>query len=878
LATWNRGLCKLIVNSDSLLTPAIDIDILEVNNNIETVDKSRLGGRFIVSFKDKDGSLWLGSYADGLIKMKQEENGSTFFRYNLEKGAPNNSVYGIAGDNSGNIWISTNHGIGKFNPVMEQFNNYFISDGLQSNSFMWRSYFQADNEIYFGGDNGLTVFNPDSIYEIEETPEAFFSKLYIKNDEVQVNEVFNGRVILDKNIRFEDQIELMPDEKSFALEISAFEPYNPEEIYYLYKLEGFDEDWILTNAKQRLIPYTNLKNGTYIFKAKASNSDGVWNIKPASIKITILPHWWQTWWAKIVSLILFAMFLVAFRYILLMRVRLKHEAKMEQVQRKKTEELYHLKMRFFTNISHEFRTPLTLILVPLQNMIEDLKGDKRYEKALANIARNTNRLSRLIDQVIEFRKIEAKSLKVNATNNDIVKFTRELVSDFGDYARGRGIALDFYSFRESIEMYFDTDKLDKILYNLISNAFKYTSDNGKIHVSISSERALDESFHIQKSVNDKKFIKIVIADTGLGIAKGHLGRIFDRFYTIENPGAFRQSGSGIGLSLVKELVELHNGRIEVESQEGEGTVFSVFLPVDKDQSTEIHTGDGIIPESSGGQEILSRLSNKSAFALEVNQDQDTKNRPSVLLVEDEFEMREFLCEIFSQTYRLITAKDGMEGLKMARKYIPDIVISDIMMPKMDGLQMCHKIKTEIRTSHIPVVLLSAKANLESIAEGYNEGADVYVTKPFSEAILKKQVENVLNGRQLLRKKFSKEFLIQPENIAISSRDEIFLKKAIKTVEEHMEDHQFSSELFCEKMGMSRSNLHNKLKKLTSLSSSEFIRNIRLKRASSLLKDSQFNVEEVAYKVGFNSPAYFSKCFKLLFGSSPKEYISNHSGT
>jgi YesN/AraC family two-component response regulator len=220
----------------------------------------------------------------------------------------------------------------------------------------------------------------------------------------------------------------------------------------------------------------------------------------------------------------------------------------------------------------------------------------------------------------------------------------------------------------------------------------------------------------------------------------------------------------------------------------------------------------------------------------------------------------------------------MEGLKMARKYIPDIVISDIMMPKMDGLQMCHKIKTEIRTSHIPVVLLSAKANLESIAEGYNEGADVYVTKPFSEAILKKQVENVLNGRQLLRKKFSKEFLIQPENIAISSRDEIFLKKAIKTVEEHMEDHQFSSELFCEKMGMSRSNLHNKLKKLTSLSSSEFIRNIRLKRASSLLKDSQFNVEEVAYKVGFNSPAYFSKCFKLLFGSSPKEYISNHSGT
>ena len=760
LATWNSGLCRLFINSDTILSPNFGRDSIVIHNRSRDQFNSSIDNKFITIHRSNDGELWLGSYLNGLIKISETPEGLEFLKYDKTAGAPDNSVYGIASDRQGNIWISTNNGLGRFTPETEQFRNYYMSDGLQSNSFMWDASFESsEGQLFFGGVNGMNAFYPEYIVDNLDLPNVYISKLIINNEDVRIGDDFRGNVILNKDIRYTKNITLSYRESVFSLEFTAMDNINPLAVLYRYKLEGFDEDWIQTTAEKRFVRYTNLNAGTYKFNVKASNSDGIWKEEPATLEITVLPPWWKTWLAIVIYSCTFAMLLIAFRKFILGRAQLIHEAKMEHLEREKTEEMYQMKLRFFTSISHEFRTPLTLVLGPLQRIIEGLNDDRRFTKQIITIRRNADRLFRLIDQVIEFRKIETNKIKLYAAKGDIVSFVRELVDSFEEIACQRSITLDFHSDIENCEIWFDENKLDKIVYNLLSNALKFTADKGCINVNFSSSPA---------SEIQMEYVELKIEDNGIGISEYDLEHIFDRYYRVENPDSFAQIGSGIGLSLAKELTELHKGKINVSSKLGKGTCFTVLIPLGKDHLSE----DEIVErmESKTGQ-----IFSVKQFALTDEQEYidkydpaqprlDQGELPLLLIVDDDQELRTFIKNNFSSNHIVIEAENGVEGFDMALKNNPDIIISDIMMPVMDGIELCRKLKSDIKTSHIPIILLTAKASIDSKIEGLDTGADAYIAKPFTIKLIEVQIHNILENRKSLRKKFSKELILQPSEI------------------------------------------------------------------------------------------------------------------
>ena len=872
LATWNSGICKFKINADPSNVSAAGKDVLEIYDHLLDQNSNPIDNKFITIHQGQDGIIWLGSFLNGLIRIKETDMGLEFIKYDKSAGAPDNSVYGLTSDRQGNIWLSTNNGLGRFNPETEMFRNYYMSDGLQSNSFMWDASFRgSDGQLFFGGVNGLNAFFPEDIIESKVLPKVFISKLIINNQEVEIGDAFHGKVILEKGISYTEEIILSHRDPVFSLEFTAMDNVNPAEVQYQYQLEGFDNDWILTGAEERSVRYTNLNAGSYIFQVKASNSDGAWNEVPATLGITILPPWWKSWWAIATYVGIFILLLIAFRKFILVRAQLIHEARMEHLEREKTEEMYQMKLRFFTNISHEFRTPLTLILGPLQKIIKDLGDDRRFSRQIATIRRNSDRLFRLIDQVIEFRRIETNKIKLNAAEGDIVKFLRELTDSFEEIACERSISLEFKSDLEACMVWYDENKVDKIVYNLLSNAFKFTPDKGSISVNFSLARQADLP---------AEYVEISIKDNGIGISEEDLQHIFDRYFRVENPDSFVQTGSGIGLALTKELTELHTGKIEVTSRLGKGTSFRVLLPIGKDYLTADEIVEKV--DSRKGRPVSLKQ-----FALKDEQEYidkydpvqpqlDHSDRLILLIVDDDRELREFFKSNFTPTYIVIEAENGKEGFGMALKNNPDIIISDIMMPVMDGIELSRKLKTDIKTSHIPIILLTAKAGIESRIEGLDTGADAFIAKPFTIKLIEVQIGNIIENRKNLRKKFSKELVLKPSEIAITPLDAEFLQKAIGIVEDHMSDTDFSVDSFIKEIGMSRSRMHRKIRALTSQSTSEFIRTIRLKRAVSLLERSQLSIEEISYAVGFSSTAYFTKCFRIQFGVPPSEYARSHA--
>jgi signal transduction histidine kinase/ligand-binding sensor domain-containing protein/DNA-binding response OmpR family regulator len=878
IASWNRGLCKLYVNSDTLLTHKNARDSLFIYDKIADIHHSKIDNSFTTIFKDENNNVWIGSNVNGLIKVVEKNGQVEFIKYDKSMGAPDNSVYGIASDKNGNIWISTNHGLGKFNKKTEQFKCYYESDGILSNSFLWNSSFKSkDGEIFFGGINGLIGFYPERIIDDTTTYPVFISKLIVQNKEVKIGDEINGRKILSKNIQYTDKFTLSHLETSFSLEFVSFNSINQEETQYAYKLEGFDKDWIYTSYDRRYVTYTNLMHGTYRFMVKASNSYGVWNDKPASLVIRVLPPWWRTSFALVSFSILFIFLFFIFRRLILMRARLIHEARLEQMRREKTEELYNVKMQFFTDISHEFRTPLSLILAPLQKIITSFENDTGLAKQIQLIRKNGDRLLRLIDQIVDLRKIDLNKMKIDLSRGDIIRYVKELTNSFEDIAQQRSIALEFSSVIDSYEIWFDEGKLEKIIYNLLSNAFKFTPDKGSIQI-ICRLLKKDNAIHQGNitEIQDGEYIEITVKDNGIGIPSEHMGHLFERFFRIERHDSIIRRGTGIGLALTKELVDLHKGKIIVESEENKGTSFVILLPARKDLWSDDQTlGNGEEGKSVKDSFQHFVLTDEHEFAHKYSGQKTKifhdKKYQIMLLVEDETDVRTFIREYFELNYKILEASNGIEGLEMAVRNNPLIIISDVIMPLMDGIEMCQKLKMDIRTSHIPIIMLTARSSVENKIEGLETGADAYIEKPFSIDLLEVQINNLLENRKKLRDKFSKELIIKPTDIAITRVDAIFIQKAMDIVEKHMSDLDFSSEEFCKEIGMSRSQLHRKLKALTSQPASEFIRTLRLKRAASLLKDSRLSVEEISFRVGFNSPAYFTKCFKALFGKIPSEF-------
>ncbi len=862
-----------------------------INYKNDPSNTNSLSNNNIYSLYEKPtGVLWIGTAGGGLNKFDYQNK--IFTHYREKAGLPNNVVYGILEDDQGFLWLSTNRGISKFNPNVANtsenlsFKNYDVIDGLQSSEFNVGAYHKSrSGEMFFGGVNGFNSFYPDRIKDNLYLPPIVFTDFQVFNQSVKIDgnnkpvlaDTLGANKLLQlSTLQQADRVALSYKENVFSFGFAALNYISPEKNQYAYMMEGFDKNWVYIGNK-REATYTNLDPGEYIFKVKGTNNDGIWNNKGTAIQIIITPPFWNTLWFRfLVAFVSLALGFIGYRA----RVRniktqkkkleklvmertneLQVQKEFIEKQAEKLLELNRIKSRLFTNISHEFRTPLTLILGPLNELIFNNEYHKEKNTFLM-MRENASRLLRLITQLLYLSKIEAGKMELSPSPGDIIAFIKRLILSFSSLSEHKQIILKFKTQYDRLKIYFDHDALEKIIYNLLSNAFKFTSPNGKITVEVTA---------------NAHSVIIGVSDTGKGIPADKLRSIFDRFYQGDDSRTREHEGIGIGLSLTKELVELCGGTIGVKSELGVGTEFVVSLPL-KPDSVKIRNAIPLVvdvPQSVSYPASLIDFEKPQTNYDEIGEkeeiESDSEELPIVLIVEDNLEVQQYIRKILSKNYQIIVAAHGREGIQKAQQLIPDLIISDVMMPKMDGYELCHILKTNEITSHIPIILLTAKASDENKIKGLEIGADAYITKPFIPKELYIRIKNLIEQRQKLRKQFSREVGFQPHKIAVTSLDEAFLKKIHAIIEEYINDPTFSSTILRNKIGMSRTQFHRKLRALTGQAPGQLIRSTRLNRAMQLLEKRAGSVSEIAFEVGFNNLSYFSKCFREQFGQLPSEF-------
>lgn len=817
--------------------------------------------RLISVCEGANGLLWLAYSGKGLF-LADPKTQRILKVYNTRNGLPNDDVITILDDDRGNLWVSTINGLVRFDPIKEKFSTYTTEDGLVDNEFnSFVAFKNKSGKLYFGGMEGFNSFYPGDIIDNTYTTPVVFTDFKINNRSLPIRQsVDSSTYFLNEAISETKHVELSHDQTVFSFEFAALNYSVPSKNQYAYKMVGFDKDWIYSGTK-RSATYTNLAPGTYTFMVKASNNSGVWNENGTSILLTIHPPFYATWWAYVIYVIVGFAILYAFWRYTAHRAQLRNQLEIKSLESKKLQEIDQIKTRFYTNVSHEFRTPLTLILGPLESAtsLAASSGNLQISRNLEMVNRNAQRLLELINQLMDFSKLESGNMKLQLQESDIVRFLRTCTLSFSSLAVSKGIALQFKTTAEYIITSFDKDKLEKILNNLLSNALKFTREGGSVEVMVDVSNT---------------GVVLQVTDDGIGIPEDKVEYIFNRFYQLDN-NARTFEGTGIGLALLKELVLLCNGEVQVKSEEGKGTVFVLTFPLRINEMKAMHDGNpqtfvaGAVLEEGNAERVSppveSILHNETTHLAEGEQE-----RQIILIVEDNQEIRSYIKTAFGNEFLILEADNGEKGLAVAEKNIPDVVITDIMMPKMDGQELCRLLKTNEKTSHIPVIILTAKASQENKLEGLETGADDYITKPFYLKELQVRVNNLLEQRERLRKRFTQKVILQPGEVAITSADEAFLNKCIAVIEANMSNSEFSVDAFGKEIGMSRSQLHRKLTALIDQSASEFIRNMRLKRAAELIKKNYGNTAEVAYEVGFNSVSYFIKCFKEMYGKTPSE--------
>ncbi len=797
-------------------------------------------------FIDKHNNYWAGTEGDGLFMFNPVKKTTKI--YGIKDGLPNDIIYGILSDNNGNIWISTNNGISRINLSSNNIKNYTQSDGLQGNEFNYGSFYKTKaHELFFGGTNGLTYFNPNDIRKNTFVPLIDINNIEVNNTPYSKITDSTKKIILKYN------------QNNFSIDFTALSYMQPEKNEFEYILEGNDKSWSHVGTQRRAV-YTNIEAGNYIFKVKGSNNDGVWNVEGDSLHIEVLPSPWRTWWAYLIYTAILSAITLYIRRLILLRIK-------ERNEKEKSEEINHLKLNLFTDISHDFRTPLTLIIGPLEKMINQNAGDNYIKKQHAIMLRNAKMLLELINQILDFRKSESGKLSLQASKNNIVSFVEEIKKSFDALAAKKDIQFTLDSDHDDIDVWFDQVKLKNVFFNLLSNAFKFTDDNSVIKIHISDHVISPKS-------TSSDFVKIEITNFGEVIPERYHNLIFDQFYQLDH--ANKYTGYGIGLSLTKRLIDLHKGEISVRSSVEEGTTFSVLLKLGNthlspkecigESNSLQKTQDDNVEEAPIYQQHIS----KNLVIHEANH-QEFK---SLLLVEDNLDLQNFIKEIFINKYNVYSAENGEQAFEIASKNAIDLIISDVSMPIMDGFELCAQIKKSLITSHIPFILLTAKTSSIHQEEGYLIGADAYITKPFNAKILELKVDNLLETRVALIRKFKKDVILEPKNLTVTSPDEIFLEKAIKTVEKNITNPEFNASMLVEEMNMSRTVIYTKLKALTGQNLSTFIRIIRLKRAGTLLLKTTMNISEIAYEVGFNDLKYFRECFKGFYNVTPSDYKRN----
>ena len=870
----------------------------------------------------KDNHLWFGSNGNGIYSLDETSGSVKFINYNERSGLQDNVVYGMLEDETGTLWISSDKGLCAFNANSNSIRSYTKTDGLKTNQFYWDAYFKGkDGKMYFGNVAGLTVFDPLKSTAINTKNTATITRVKVLNEDIFLSKYNkSGEYLVFDNAKLVG-IKLHESDKTFSVEFSALSYFQADKVKYAYRLKGFDNSWTEVNSDRRFANYTNINNGDYKFEVKCTNPDGTWSEQVSTLDIKVIPPFYKTWW--FVLLLLSAVIYGIYRFSIYrinlfqkqkihlkqlvdertreieqqkemleeqaiqlqtnMKVLMEHQ---EEVSRqneiltqqnhkityqkeqlitlsKKVQEANIDKISFFTNITHEFRTPITLILGPVERSLK-LSTNPKVLEQLNIVKRNSRLLLSLINQLMDFRKVDSGKMELEKTQQDFIEFLEDLLLPFEDLVKDRGIIFVKQYRINPPEFLFDRNNLQKVITNLLSNAIKFTPDRGVITVIAST--------YTDKS-DRKERLYVVIKDTGKGVPVEDLEKIFDRFYQSKQNQAYSgygQSGTGIGLYLCKRIIQLHEGKIEARNQSNGGSSFRFIIPIERlvkplvsvdGKSVETLTIDQLVDGDFINEEL-------------------PKGKPVLLIVEDNSDMRKYIRSILSDEFNILEAPNGVIGLEITNRYQPDLIISDIMMPEMDGMEFCKRVKTNFATSHIPIILLTAKSSIDTQIESFQLGADAFLVKPFDEDLLNAMISNLNEKRKRVQLRFSESMDTSALDIDDESMDKKFIDKAMKVIKDNYSNPDFDVTEFIDAMGVSRSLLHKKLKNLTGQSASRFMRIYRLNIARGLIIRNRathsLNISEIAYEVGFNDPKYFTRCFTKHYGTQPSVFMEEEN--
>lgn len=841
------GLCRFVIETGRFM------NYIHEPDNPRSISNDNILNIFL----DLNDNLWVGT-REGLNRFNYQTG--DFDVIGTEQGLPDNYICSVVGDLRGNLWVANPYQLSKLiwpenNQIGQMvITQYSEADGLQGGEFNVNSAFLTrSGDIYIGGTKGVNYFNPSLIKDIKSNSQLVITGFNLFNRQVAVGEKINNRVLIGKSFYEIESIELKHNENMFSIEFSdLFFLRNDFDNFY-YKLEGFNNSWVVDEKNNHTAHFTNLNPGEYTFVVRKARDIESPDFVEKRLTIIIKPPFWKTPLAYLVYFLLIIGALLVAREVVLARERIKIETEKEAHQISMQREMDLMKLKFFTNISHELKTPLSLILSPIEDLIKNARDTRQYEQ-LQLIHRNALRLYNMVNQLLDFRKMEARKLELVMAEGDFVSFVRNGVESFSDIANKKEIDLEFICHYPHLFVSFDKSKVERILFNLLSNAFKFTSGHGKVEVSVDINEQIPLPYAgIETDQGFNQFIELRVKDNGIGIAAENQQKVFERFFQEANDQNGYNEGSGIGLSLTKEFTRLMGGDVVLESEKGKGSTFIILIPLRKTVQTESVVSDEEIEIQAG------------------------KQKPTLLIVEDNDDFRVYIRQGFEGSYHIIEAADGNEGLKQALTALPDLIISDIMMPVMDGIEMCRRVKSDIRTSHIPVILLTAVNNQQKMLDGFETGADDYITKPFNPEILASRIRNLIDLREKLHRNFKIQMKMEPQEVTVTSLDEKIINKAIDIIEKNISNPELSVTELSRDLGMSRVNLYKKLKSLTGHTPIEFIRAYRIKRAAQLLAKSQMGVSEVAYQVGFNDPRYFTRYFKAEYNILPSEYARKHRG-
>ena len=861
------GVLLLGSTADGLLRFDTNKKQLTKYSNEATVESYRIPNNYISAIvRTKSGEIWVSTYGGGIFQFDKTEHVKRVMT--ARDGLLDNNICSLVESSDRKLWMSTVNGLIMFDPVGGEVRNYHRHNGIDIREFTLHSGIALpDGNLCFAGSNGFVTFQVAAMDKNENIPSVVLEQLSVNNQPIEVGDESG---VLDKVLDSMDTIRLLYNENNFSITYQALNYIYSTQNQYAYKLEGYDTDWNYVGGRNSAF-YTNLSPGKYVFHVKGSNNDGVWNEQGRSLTIIVQPPLWRTWYAYLFYIIALAVISYAILHYVNIKRNLEAGLKLKQLEKQKQEEFHEAKIRLFTNFSHELRTPLMLIITPFEELVKRVDIPAELHDKLSIIYKNAQKLLLLVNQLMDLHKNQAGSLDLKVSEGDVCEYIKEIYYAFNQIALTNEVKFSLNCTPKTINAWFDKSLLEKVVFNLLSNAFKYTPSGESVTMEVSetSWSGLDakQTDGLYKDEN-ANYLVLRVKDSGKGIEEGEVDKIFTPFYQIPETSGVNLSGTGIGLSLVYTIVQLHRGVIYVDNTERSGACFVVILPISRSAFSEDQIENIEFDK-------ISEVTNTYDISASLPAPEKVEGpKYKILLVEDDKDVRSYLKKSLEAEYTVIEAADGVRAYEKVVQDFPDLVLSDIMMPKRDGLELCTLIKNDIRVGHIPVILMTARSMVVHIKEGFQAGADDYIVKPFNMDVLQTRIRSLLASREQLKKLYGKRFSPEVMGIEVKSADERFSQKLFDVIEQNISNDKLDVELLCTEIGISRANLYRKLKSITELSPMELIRNKRLEMAAKLLKESEMNVSEIALHLGFNSHSYFSNSFKAFYGCTPTEFVQS----